>query len=150
VKKLLGSFLFLALLLTPTAVLAQAPPVSTSHTITESWTIPISWSGSGLSVGCSVNINTYCVQSYTETITPPTGGGAATVLPVGVGTGNTITNAWTPGGALYCGTWNVSVVANWLDGSGLPSVSAPLVGTVSVTCPFTPSPATGPLVGKVS
>lgn len=142
-KKLL---LFLASFLFLPAVFAQSvPPASQFHTITESWTAPVSWNGTGSSVPCSATITTYCVSSYTETLTPPPGvPGGSVILSV-----SGVSNAWAPGGALYCGTWGVSVVANWMDGNGSPASSLPLTGTVAVTCPFTASPATG-LSSKVS
>jgi len=124
---------------------AQTPALSQYHTITEQWGAPLSWNGSGSSVPCSANVTSFCVHDYTETLTPPTG---SVVLLTASGT----TYSWSPtsGGALYCGTWTVSIVANWLDGSGNPVSSAPLVGSTVVPCPFVASPAVGPVTGKVS
>lgn len=128
------------------SVKAQSvPPASAYRTITESWTAPISWTGAGSSVPCSVTVTTYCVSSYTETLTPPPGVTGSNVVTVAA---TATTNDWTPGGALYCGTWGISVIANWLDGSGQAISSAPLTGTTLVACPFTASPATG-LKGSV-
>lgn len=139
-------FAFLAILALAGGCYAQTtPPASTYHTIAESWTAPVSWNGTGSSVPCSATVTTYCVSGYTETITPPPGVTGTTVVNA-----TTTSYSWAPGGPLYCGTWNISVVANWLDGSGAPAVSAPLTGTTVVSCPFIASPATGPLVGKVS
>jgi hypothetical protein len=135
--------LFAILALVAGCYAQSTPPASTYHTITESWTAPVSWNGTGSSVPCSATVTTYCVASYTETITPPPGVTGTTVL-----TATTTSYAWAPGGLLYCGTWNISVVANWLDGNGNAAVSAPLTGTTIVSCPFTASPATG-LTSKV-
>ena len=121
-----------------------APPASIYHTMTESWTAPLSWSGTGSSVPCSTTLQTYCVSSYTETLTPPQGVTGTIVL-----TAPTTSYAWAPGGFLYCGEWTVSVVANWRDGNGAAAVSLPLVGTEVVPCPFTASPATA-LTNKLS
>jgi hypothetical protein len=141
---------FLALVALAAAVCAPpvhaqtTPAESIYHTINESWTAPVSWNGTGPSVPCSATVTTYCVSGYTETLTPPVGVTGTNVLAV-----TTTSYSWSPGGALYCGTWTVSVVANWLDGNGVAAVSAPLTGITVVSCPFTASPATG-LTSKVS
>lgn len=136
-KKFLITLAFLAA--STFAVQAQAaPPLSNFHNIASSWTAPISWNGTGASVPCSATVTTFCVVGYTETFTPPVGVTGTNTLTT-TGTSQT----FTPGGALYCGTWGTSVVVNWLDGSGTAAVSAPLAGTVVVACPFNASPATG-------
>lgn len=143
-KKLIGISIGLILAL---SVYAQTnPPLSQYHTITESWAAPVGWNGAGSSTPCSSTVTTYCVNGYTETLTPPNGGGSNAILSVPA---TSVTEPYAPGGALYCGTWNVSVVANWLDGNGAAVASAPLTGTTVVTCPFTAAPATS-LTGKVS
>lgn len=140
--------LFLAALLLAFAVAGEAqttPPASTFHTITTSWNVPASWTGIGLSVPCNLpTVATFCVTGYTQTITSPPGV-ASTAIVTTTATGYT----WTPGGALYCGTYGLSVVADWLNGSGVAVASAPLAGTVTVSCPFTAAPPTG-LTTKVS
>lgn len=139
-------FLLLTLMLIPFVSAAQAvPPASSLHTISSTWVAPASWNGSGASVPCSTTVTTFCVVDYSVTITPPSGAPGGSVVVSASGT----SNVWTPGGFLYCGTWNVAVAANWKDGSGTLAVSAPLNGTAVVSCPFTASPATG-LVNKVS
>jgi hypothetical protein len=127
---------------------AQTPPLSTYHTITEQWGAPASWNGTGTSVPCSSTITSFCVSGYTETLTPPPGSPIGPILLTPSG----VVYSWSPsaGGALYCGTWNVSIVANWLDGSGQPVSSSAITGSTIVPCPFTPSPATGPVTGKLS
>lgn len=137
--------LFVLTLMLPMAALAQAvPPLSQYHTIQENWIAPVSWDGTSSSVPCSVSVNTYCVSSYTETLVPPVG--SAIVL-----TASGVSYSWSPpnGAALYCGTYQVSIVANWHDGGGNTAVSVPLTGTTVVPCPFTASPVTG-LTSKVS
>lgn len=149
-KRALPLFLMFAALVAcaGTQMRAQTPSLSQYHTITEQWGAPASWNGTGVSVPCSASVTTYCVSGYTETLTPPPGSpiGAILLTPSGV------VYSWSPsgGGALYCGTWSVSIVANWLDGSGAPVSSAAITGTTPVPCPFTASPATGPVTGKVS
>lgn len=143
-KKILVSLAFL--LLAGYSSAQTAPPLSQWHTITEGWAAPVNWNGTGVSLPCSGTVTTYCVDGYTETLTPPSGGGNSAILSVPA---TSTTEAYAPGGALYCGTWNISVVANWLDGNGIPETSAPLTGTTVVSCPFIAAPATS-LTGKVS
>lgn len=149
--KMFHRFALIIALLVPTAALAQTttPPASQYHTITEGWGQPLNWNAAGNAVPCSATLSTYCLSSFTETLTPPPGVSGTVILSVAAGAGP-YSNAWTPGGALYCGTWNVSVVANWMDGNGQPAASAPLTGTAVVSCPFTASPAAGPLISKIS
>lgn len=123
---------------------AQTPAASAFHTITTSWTAPVGWTGSGASAPCSSTVTNFCVSGYTETITPPAG-----VTGTAIVTMTATSYAWSPGGALYCGTYNVSIVANWLNGSGVAVASAPVTASAVVSCPFTASPATG-LTTKIS
>lgn len=140
----LSIFLALAAIVLPAQSL---PPASIYHTITETWAAPANWNGTGPSIPCSGTVTTlYCVSSYTETLTPPPGVAGSIILTV---PGSSVSNPWAPGGALYCGTWSISVVANWIDGTGTPVASAPLTGTTNVACPFTANPATA-IKGAVS
>lgn len=133
-----------------------APPAGSDTKITSKWGEPIGtvqWPAQYCAPG---SVTTACIQGYTLTLTPPAGVGAAVVIPTCAAgttatyppcipptTGNTISYVWSPGGNLYCGTWGVSVAANWLDSSGNAISSAPLEVAVVEPCPFVASPATG-------
>lgn len=127
----------LALSLLAGAVHAQAVPAASIYkTLTATWSAPIS------SVPCSATVTTNCVSGYTETITPPAGVTGTTAV-----TSTTTSYAWSPGGLLYCGTWGISLVANWLDGSGAAATSAPITASAVAACPFIPNPATAVSIG---
>lgn len=138
---------------------AQTPPVGSNHGINAAWSQPVGTTQWPM-VYCSSTVAASCVQGYTETLTPPAGVPGNVVIPFCTGTqtpatascvgatditGTAIAHAWKPGGALYCGPWGVSVVANWLDSNGNPIASPALTGSLVEPCPFVASPASGPL-----
>lgn len=129
IKKLLILVLVFGLALTGHA---QTPALGTHTGILASWTAPVG-------VACSSSVTTACVKGYTETVTPPAGVPGVNIVSVGLVSSYT----WKPGGNLYCGTWMVSLVANWLDGSGNAVASAPVTATAVEPCPFVPSPVMG-------
>ncbi len=114
------------------------PPASTFHTITYSWGAPAA------SVNCSATVTTSCVSGYTLTVTPPAG-----VTGNNVFNTTALTQDFTPGGFLYCGTWNGSVIANWKSDTGASVPSAAISTTTQVACPFKANPATGPVTSVV-
>jgi hypothetical protein len=82
-----------------------------------------------------------CIEGYTETLIDPSG---HTIL-VPTCSLNVTSNcigpvsgySWSPGGTLFCGTWQITLATNYLDGNGTAGISASS-GVVSVTepCPF--------------
>lgn len=151
--------IFLAGLLITSSAIAQGtlpvPPASQNHTVGGHWTAPENDAGTGLAVNCTSyggTATSNCVNGYTVTIIPPAGVPGAAPIVTNCANGAT-TNclkpgdtgfSWAPGGALYCGNWNYSVVANWLDETGTAvsslSVTAPAPGVAP--CPFVASPVT--------
>lgn len=122
-----------------------APPLGTDHSIVANWTAPAN------QTPCSSSITKSCLLGYTETITPPVGVSGNNVIPncsASVTTsciGAAATSyTWTPvPGPLYSGTWNVSLVANYLDASGNPVASTAISTTVIEPVPFVAGPAIG-------
>ena len=119
-----------------------ATPVSTQYQhIQNTWNAPNS-----TYPDCSATVTTSCLSSYTYTATPPagTGGPAITTVPNGgIASGAQVSYLWGPGGFLFCGTWNLSVVANYVDSSGASVSSSAVTATTAVSCPLAPSPVTG-------
>ena len=94
---------------------------------------------------CTTTLLTSCLKGYTATITPPVAGSTPIVVPIGL----VSTYTWRPGGDLYCGTWSISLVANWLNASGVATPSTAVTGTAVEPCPFVASPVTGVSVKPV-
>jgi len=95
-----------------------------------SWTEPPLPTGV---VACSSTVTTNCWKGYQATITPPSGsGGAVTTINDSTLTNALTTYTWRPGGALYYGTWTVSLVAT---GVGSVSNSLPATATVVYNAP---------------
>jgi hypothetical protein len=137
--------LIVALLLLPTAVLAQT--AGTDHTIKVGFTQPGDSPGFPMQY-CTPTLKTSCVAGYTEKLTDPATANVTTQLIMAGSTdivGTAITHSWSPGGNLYCGTWGISIVANWFDNKGVAVDSSALTGSVQEPCPFVASPAKGPL-----
>jgi hypothetical protein len=131
----------LAVLLCGSALFATAAtPVSNQYTkIVSAWNAPAS-----TYPDCSATVTTYCLSTYTFTATSPTGSNAIlTVANGGIPAGGAVSYTYAPGGYLYCGTWGISVTANFIDGSGAGVSSSPVAITLAVPCPLTPSPVTG-------
>lgn len=117
---------------------AQTPGAGTDHGISGSWSAPTGYS------------STLTLNGYTATITPPPG--VTSSVTVGQCAAGATTNCiasgattftWKPGGVIYCGTWTISVVANYTDSVQGPEVSVPLTTTMTEACPLVLSPVTG-------
>lgn len=143
-KRILGLLFFGFLFLAAAVANGQTvPPQGINTGIQVNWTPPTG-------TACSATVTSSCIQGYTETITPPLGApGGNVVIPncnLAVTTGcigAVSTYTWKPGGNLYCGNWGISLVVNWLNGSGVAVASTPLTGVTNEPCPFVASPATG-------
>lgn len=120
---------------------AATPPVSNKYQhIYYTWVAPNS-----TFPDCSATVTSSCLSNYTLSQTPPSGVAAVTLTIANgsVAAGGTVSYVYGPGGFLYCGTWNVSVVANYLDEAGATVPSAAFPATVAVPCPLAASPVTG-------
>lgn len=134
------------------ALSAHGQLLSVDKTLTANFNQPASTQAYPMRY-CAASVADTCVNSYTETLVDPTGKSTTIVIPYSSTdiSGTAIAHAYTPAGNLYCGTWGVSVVANWLDPSGKPVDSTALTGSVVAMasggtstnpCPFTGNPAT--------
>lgn len=133
-----GLVVLLLMLFAAGTAMAQTPATGTDHGLSGTWGAPTGYS------------STLTLNGYTATITPPTG--VTGTITVGQCSSTVTTNCiaaaattfvWKPGGVIYCGTWTISVVADYTDSSGNPQVSAPLTTTVAEACPLVVSPVTG-------
>ena len=83
---------------------------------------------------CSTTITTNCFSGFKLTITPPSGsGGSVTISPITLTQGLT-SYLWSPGGNLYVGTWNASLVANGVGAT----TTTPLVSSATTTTVVVP------------
>lgn len=139
--------LLCALFLSAALVSVQAQTTCPDHSITVGFNQPVGTTTYPMQY-CSPTLKAACVESYTETLSVP--GTTQTVtqaIPAGSTdiTGAFISHTWAPGGTLVCGTWNVSIVANWLDPKGVAIDSAALTGSVTEAVPFVAGPPAGVL-----
>jgi hypothetical protein len=75
--------------------------------------IAVTWSAYTPTIPtCSSTVTANCFVGFQLTLTPPTGsGGAAAVVGPATLTPTLTTYTWRPGGALFYGTWGLSIVA---------------------------------------
>lgn len=128
--------LFLFLALASVSLSAQTLSNKYQH-IGNTWNAPNS-----TYPACSATVTSSCLRDYTFTAKDPTG----KVNSVTVGLTNTngvVSYSWGPGGYLYVGSWQTSVVANYLDDTGAVVSTAPLASGVTVPAPFVASPPSG-------
>lgn len=129
-KLLVSSFLFLC------SLMLGAQTLSTQYKhINSSWNKP-----NTTLPDCGSATQT-CLRDYTLTIKDPTG--KSTDVQVALASGTTVSNSWTPGAFLNCGTYSVSVVANYYDTPNSVVTSSPVSTTTSVSCPITANPPSG-------
>lgn len=135
---MLKKFILLGVLAYSLHAYAQVPAAGVDHGLKATWNSP--------SIYCTTTTTSACIKDYTETITPPTGVTSG-VIPLTVTSSSdvsgVVTSSWKPGGTLFCGTWTVSVVANYLNFGGVAATSNPVSTTVLEPCPFVANPVTG-------
>ena len=131
---MLRRFMLLTTLAVSAALGCHAQTASTQYQhIKTAWTAP-----TGTFQTCSTTVTTGCIKSYVETLTDPTGKATQVQIPWGQ-----TSYSWTPGGFLLCGTWNLSLLIDYLDGNGVDTTTAAVSAQVTVSCPFVVSPPSG-------
>lgn len=134
--------LAVAVVMYAASAFAATPVASNKYQhISNTWNAPNSTYPDCTSIG-----SVACLDTYTFMAAPPAGtGGATSIITVpngGIAAGGVVSYLYGPGGYLYCGTWTVSVVANYRDDAGASVQSSADSATVVVPCPLTASPAT--------
>lgn len=130
--------LFLLLAIASLAICAHAQTASNQYQhILSTWNVP-----NTTLPNCSASVTTNCLSSYTYTATDPYG--HPNIVTVGLASTNGVVSYnFGPGGYLWSGTWNLSVVANYLDSTGATATSSATPAQVVVPAPFVPSPPSG-------
>lgn len=141
-RSLLFVILFLAAfgIFTPTA---QAQSTGNDGGVQLNWTAPLdSVTNTQPPTLCSGTVTKSCLNNYTATFTSPVTGAGAIAITVA---SNAVTYTYRPGGKLFCGTWNFTLTANWVDNNGGAEASATVPGTINEPCAVTTkaNPPTG-------
>lgn len=137
-KALLLFGLVAAIALAPFVAHAATPASTQYQHINATWNAPNS-----TYPDCSSTVTLNCLNTYTYTLTDPNGSPSIITVPNGgIAAGGLVAYNWTPGGYLYCGTWTLSVVANFVDGSSQTVASSADTVNVAVSCPLVASPVT--------
>lgn len=130
----------------PLALLCLLASLGTAQTLSNQYQhINNTWNAPNSTYpDCSTTVLKSCLNTYTYTAVPPSGSTVIATVPNGsILAGAQVSYQWGPGSFLVCGTWNLSVVANYIDSTGaVVSSSADTAQTV-VPCPLAASPATG-------
>jgi hypothetical protein len=149
----------IATLLAPLAALCLCASAAHAQTVGVNHAIQAAWIPPSGAVQCSSTVTTSCLEGYTENLVPPAGQTVSVYVNLQTtpecdpsaspavtqncmasgGTGYT----WAPGGALFCGSWTVSLVANYLDAGGNAATSAAIQASVTEPCPFAPVSPSG-------
>ena len=126
--------LLLALCAVPLHLKAQTASTQYQH-------IAYSWiQGPTLNV-CTTGTTspTSCVKDYALTLTDPSGKASSTIKFAYPAT----SYLYGPGGFLYCGTWQASLVIEYFDDKGVAQTTTPAINSTQVGCPFVVSPPSG-------
>lgn len=133
-----ATLLFLVFVLAASTASAQSSPTGADGAIPITWTAPLdSVTGNANPTLCTGAVTLACLSSYTASFQPPVTGLGSTTVTVA---NNVTAYTWRPGGKLFCGSWSVSLIANWIDNLGHTSPSTAATTTVDEPCTVTTKP----------